>query len=211
MAIDLECESRAFDPRANRRRRARAGGTSLARSGGGGHVMATFSSPGPFSRFTFGRPIAYDAREVRVASRPLTSLASRIMLGAIFMVSGIAKLVDPEGAIGYMNAQGVPAAGTLVYIAGLAEIAGAASLMTGFLTRIGALGLIVFLAITTGYFHDFWNLADPERKTQMVQFMKNLAIAGGLMLVVAEGAGRYSLDALLSRGAGKVDGVLRSS
>jgi putative oxidoreductase len=156
--------------------------------------------PGPLARFAFGRPISYDARSAHVASRPLTLLVGRILLGAIFMVSGIAKLVDPGGAVGYMNQQGVPAADVLVYVAGLAEVAGGLSIISGFLTRVGAIGLVVFLAITIGYFHDFWNLADPERKTQMVQFMKDLSIIGGLLLLVAEGAGRYSLDALVMRG-----------
>jgi putative oxidoreductase len=173
--------------------------------------MATITTPGPLTRFTFGRPTVYDVRELRVASRPMTMLIARVFIGSIFMMSGIAKLVDPGGAIGYMTAQGVPSPGVLVYVAGLAEIAGGASIILGFLSRIGALGLIAFLAITTWYFHDFWNLADPERKTQMVQFMKNLAITGGLLLLVAEGAGRYSLDTLLRRGAGNVEGVPRRS
>lgn len=166
--------------------------------------MATFTHPGPLSRLAFGRPVALDPADVRVASRPLTSLVARCFLGAIFLVSGFAKLYDPAGSVEYMVSHGVPAPGTLVYIAGLAEIAGALSIMSGFLTRLGAIGLVAFLVITTWYFHDFWNLVEPERKTQMVQCMKNLAVSGGLLLLVAEGAGRYSLDAAITaRGAAR--------
>lgn len=113
------------------------------------------------------------------------------------MVSGVAKLTDPEGAIGYMQSVGIPSAGVLVWIAGLAELAGGLAIATGFLARIAAAGLVVFLVITTYAFHDFWNLAGAERQTQMVQFMKNLAILGGLGLIFAYGPGRYSIDGKL--------------
>ncbi|HEY5949875.1 MAG TPA: DoxX family protein [Kofleriaceae bacterium] len=123
-----------------------------------------------------------------------TALVGRILIAAIFIVSGIAKLTDPAGASGYMTHVGIGNAGTLVYVAGIAELAGGLSLLFGFLTRIGAMGLILLLAIITLYFHNFWALPEPESKTQMVQFMKNLAIMGGLFMVVAMGPGRFSLD-----------------
>jgi putative oxidoreductase len=120
-------------------------------------------------------------------------------MSAIFIVSGIAKLTDPASATGYMNMVGVPNADTLVYVAGAAELAGGLSLLFGFLTRIGAMGLVLLLAIINLYFHNFWALPEPESKMQMVQFMKNLSIMGGLFMVIAMGPGRYSIDARLRR------------
>jgi putative oxidoreductase len=152
--------------------------------------------PSIAERIVYGRP--YDAvaddTAVPVVARPGTALVGRILIAAIFILSGIAKLTDPAGAAGYMQHVGIPNPGTLVYIAGLAELAGGLSLVFGFLTRLGAIGLFVYLVITTLYFHNFWALPEPEAKTQMVQFMKNLSIMGGLFMVIAMGPGRFSLD-----------------
>ena len=130
-----------------------------------------------------------------VASQPTVVLIARICLGAIFLMSGAAKLFDTAGTVQHMVAAGIPAAGTLVYVAAIAEICGALAIMTGFLTRLGAAGLVVFLAITTVAFHHFWTLGGDEQKAQMINFMKNLAIIGGLGMLVATGAGRCSIDA----------------
>jgi putative oxidoreductase len=138
-----------------------------------------------------------------VKTRHLTALVARIALSAIFLVSGWTKLSDPAATVGYMNAMGVPEPNTLVYVAGMAEILGGLSILFGFMTRIGALGLFAFLIVTGFYFHDFWNLTGADAKTQMVQFMKNLSIMGGLLMIVASGAGRYSLDAIV-RGGGPI-------
>ncbi len=151
-------------------------------------------------RIAFGRPVdpAIDLT-THVAPRPTWMLVGRVLLASIFLLSGFAKLTDPAGAVGYMEAQGIPSAYALAIIAGLAEILGGLALLFGFLTRIGAFGLMLFLIPTTLIFHDFWTLEGMEAKTQMVSFMKNLGILGGLALLVANGAGRYSIDARLRR------------
>jgi putative oxidoreductase len=156
------------------------------------HVHA----PSRLERFAFGRPEdpARDPAIVHVATRSTSALIGRILLGAIFLVSGIAKITDPSGTIAHMEGAGIPAAGLLAWVAGFAEIAGGLSLMFGFLARLGALGLILFMIPTTLLFHDFWNYAGAERLSQMANFMKNLAIIGGLLLLFAHGPGRYSLD-----------------
>jgi putative oxidoreductase len=87
----------------------------------------------------------------------------------------------------------------LVYVAGCAELFGGLALLFGFLTRIGAIGLFVFLIPTTLYFHHFWNMTGPDAKAQMVNFMKNLAIMGGLLAIYAWGPGRYSIDGRIRR------------
>jgi putative oxidoreductase len=153
-------------------------------------------------RLVFGRPEDPDIGDpllIHLASRPSTALIGRILIALIFAVSGIAKLLDPVGAVAHMQSVGIPYAEDLVYVAGVAEILGALSLLTGFLTRIGALGLILFLIPTTLYFHAFWNYSGQEQVSQMANFMKNVGIMGGLALIVAYGAGRFSLDYAMRR------------
>jgi putative oxidoreductase len=152
-------------------------------------------------RIAFGRPEDpdRDPEVIHVVPRPTAALIGRILIAAIFITSGIAKVVDPAGAVGYMKAVGIPQPDVLVWVAALAEILGGLAVLFGFLTRVAALGLLVFLAVTTLCFHAFWNLEGAEQKTQMVNFMKNLAIGGGLMMLIANGAGRYSADYALRR------------
>ncbi|MDX2087482.1 MAG: DoxX family protein [Kofleriaceae bacterium] len=132
------------------------------------------------------------------AGRSAVVLLSRILLSAIFLASGVAKLLDLSGAAGHLSAQGVSHAKWLVLLAGLAEIAGGLSLVFGFLTRLGAAGLFLFLSVTTYLFHHFWDVGADQRVMQMSQFFKNLAIMGGLGMLVAFGPGRFSLDRKLS-------------
>ena len=152
-------------------------------------------------RLAYGHPLdpVVEDTVVHTAPRSTAALVGRVLLCAIFLVSGIAKITDPAGAMGYMTKVGIPNADVLVYVAGAAEILGGLALLFGFLARVGAAGLIVYLAITTFFFHNFWALPPDQAKTQMVQFMKNLSIIGGLAMVVAFGPGRFSIDALLRR------------
>jgi putative oxidoreductase len=157
--------------------------------------------PSIAERFTWGRPYDPVAGDTVVPTVPrsTTALVGRILMSAIFIVSGFAKLTDPAGASGYMSGVGIGNADTLVYVAGAAELAGGLAVLFGFLSRIAAIGLIVLLAIIQFYFHNFWALPEPDAKMQMVQFMKNLSIMGGLFMIVAMGPGRYSIDERLRR------------
>ena len=152
-------------------------------------------------RFVYGRPVDSESEyeDVRVARRPLTVLMGRIFLGAILVLSGIMKLVNYEGTVAHMQAAGIPGASALAPIAGVAEILGGAAVIFGLFARLGAMGLLVFMVITTLVFHAFWNYEGAEQTTQTINFMKNLAIMGGLLLLVGHGPSRYSLDASLRR------------
>jgi putative oxidoreductase len=146
-------------------------------------------------RIAFGSPVdPADDTVVRVGQRPMTALIGRLLIASIFLVSGIAKLTNTEETVAHMTSAGIPAAHTLALIAGVAEVAGALSLIFGFLTRLGALGLFLFMIPTTLVFHGFWNFEGAEQKMQMVNFMKNLGIMGGLAAIVAFGPSRYSVD-----------------
>ena|SRR5687768_8271456 len=153
-------------------------------------------SAGIAERLTFGRPVdpVVDDTPVRVADRPATALVGRILIGAIFVMSGIAKLTNTEETVAHMTSAGIPMAHTLAIVAGVAEVAGGLALVFGLLTRLAALGLILFMIPTTLIFHAFWTFEGAEQKMQMINFMKNLAIIGGLATVFAFGPSRYSVD-----------------
>jgi putative oxidoreductase len=118
---------------------------------------------------------------------PLAGLAGRILLAQIFVISGLAKF--PNGAeMGARLADaGLP--GFLIYVAGAFELLAGIAIILGFQTRLAALGLSGFCVLTAIMFHN--NFAD---QTQVVMFLKNIALAGGLLLLVRDGAGAYSLE-----------------
>ncbi|MGN6110424.1 MAG: DoxX family protein [Kofleriaceae bacterium] len=151
-------------------------------------------------RIAFGRPLDPDAEpEIALTPRPTTALIGRILIGTIFVVSGLGKLTHLDQTAGFMASVGIPSPHGLAILAGLAELLGGLSLVFGLLSRLGALGLMLFLIPTTLLFHNFWRFSGPEQQTQLVNFLKNLAIFGGLLLMFAYGPGRYSLDARMRR------------
>jgi putative oxidoreductase len=114
-------------------------------------------------------------------------LAARLLLGGMFLVAGYSKIGSYAGTQGYMEAMGVP--GIVLPLVILLEIGGGLALILGFQTRLAAVALAVFTVIAGLLFHGG---ADPM---QQIMFMKNLAIAGGLLAFTVFGAGRASLDA----------------
>ena len=122
-----------------------------------------------------------------------TILVGRILIAAIFLMSGLSKIADPQGTQQYMQAMGMTWATTLFYVGAIViEVGGGLSLLLGYWTRAGAIALILFMIPTTLIFHT--NFADQN---QMIHFLKNLAMFGGLFYVTAYGAGPVSLDARL--------------
>jgi putative oxidoreductase len=118
---------------------------------------------------------------------PYLHLAGRILLALIFILSGIGKIPDPAGTAGYMESMGVP--GILVWPTILLEILGGIAIVLGFQTRIAAFALAIFTIAAAVIFHS--NFAD---QMQMIMFLKNLAIAGGLLLLAASGALSFGVD-----------------
>lgn len=158
-----------------------------------------------FERIAFGR--TSERPGVQVNLRPTTLLVGRIMLGLIFVASGVLKLADWSGTIAFMTENGIKAVpGLFLAAAALVEIIGGLSVMGGVLARIGAAILFVYLIPTTLIFHDFWNLEGAAAGAQMTSFLKNVAIMGGLLVLMSCGAGRISVDRRLearSRPAGR--------
>lgn len=117
------------------------------------------------------------------------ALLGRIFLVLIFVMSGLSKISNPQATQQYMEAMGMPMTGLFLIGAIFLELVGVASLLLGYWTRLGATMLIIFMIPTTLIFHT--NFSDP---VQLIMFMKNLSMIGGLLVVLAFGPGKLSVD-----------------
>jgi putative oxidoreductase len=116
----------------------------------------------------------------------------RALIATVFLLSGISKLMAPAMTISYIQAVGLPLPIIAYGAAVLVEIVGGLALVVGFQTRLLALALAGFSVITAVAFHA--NLTDQN---QFIHFFKNVAMAGGLLQVLAFGAGPLSIDGRL--------------
>ena len=117
----------------------------------------------------------------------LTGLAGRILLVVAFLLSGLGKLGAYSATAAYMSSAGVP--GALLPLVIITELGGALAIIVGWKTRTVALLLAGFCFLTAITFHR--HFADQN---QMIHFLKNLSIAGGFLLLVANGPGPLSID-----------------
>jgi uncharacterized membrane protein YphA (DoxX/SURF4 family) len=116
-------------------------------------------------------------------------LIGRILLALIFLKSGMGKIENFQGTAQYMASYGMPYTNFFLVGAIFFELVGSITIILGFFTRFGAALLLIFLIPTTLIFHNIF--VDPK---MMVHFMKNVSMFGGLLIVLASGAGRFSLD-----------------
>ncbi|MES2488163.1 MAG: DoxX family protein [Pseudomonadota bacterium] len=114
-------------------------------------------------------------------------LTGRILMAAIFVLAGASKITAYAGTQQYMAAMGVP--GALLPLVIALELGGGLLLVAGFQTRLIALALAGFSVASAALFHN--NLGD---QTQFIMFFKNVAMAGGFLIIAAHGPGAYSLD-----------------
>jgi putative oxidoreductase len=117
-------------------------------------------------------------------------LVGRVLLAAIFILAGFDKLADISGTAAYFGMYNLPAPSLLAVVSGLVELLGGLAVLAGFQTRIAAFGLAVFCVLTALIAHMDW--ADIN---QLIHFQKNLAMAGGFLVLGAYGAGALSVDA----------------
>ncbi|MGM8886520.1 DoxX family protein [Psychrobacter sp. 1U2] len=117
----------------------------------------------------------------------ISMLLGRVFLSLIFIVSGFNKITDYAGTQGYMESMGVPA--LMLPLVIILELFGGIAILIGFKTRIVAILFIGFNVISALLFH-----SDFGDQTQMTMFVKNIAIAGGFLMLFAHGAGAYSVD-----------------
>jgi putative oxidoreductase len=120
----------------------------------------------------------------------LVPLVGRGMISAIFLLSGLSKIAAPAMTIGYIQSVGLPMPSVAFGLSVFVELAGGLALLLGYRTRAVAAVLALFSLVTAAVFHNA--LGDQN---QFIHFFKNIAMAGGLLHVVAFGGGRISLDA----------------
>jgi putative oxidoreductase len=128
------------------------------------------------------------------ASSDALSLIGRILLAVLFLVSGFGKVGGFEGLIGAIASKGFPMPQVFAVATIVIELGAGLMLVFGWKARWAAFLLAVFTAIITYFFHNFWAAPEAEKVMQQIQFMKNLTIIGGLLLVMAFGPGRLSID-----------------
>lgn len=124
-----------------------------------------------------------------VSGTAVLPLVGRIAIAAIFLLSGLNKLAAPAGTIAYIQSAGLPFPPLAFGVSAAVEVLGSIALILGFRTRITATIMALFTLATALSFHT--NFTDQN---QFIHFWKNIAMAGGLLQVIAFGAGRYSLD-----------------
>lgn len=122
------------------------------------------------------------------ATRNYIPLIARILLSALFLISGINKILQPAATQGYMASVGMPLTGLFLVAAIALEIGGGLSVLLGYQARWGAAALILFTVVATLIFHT--NLSD---QIQQIMFLKNIAIIGGLLMIVQYGSGTIAL------------------
>lgn len=133
--------------------------------------------------------IALETRRAAATTSDLLAATGRVLLAAIFVLSGVSKLADPAGTIAYITSAGLPAPSLAYGVAVIVELVGGLLLIAGFRTRIVASAIAAFSLAAAFGFHS--NLADQN---QFIHFFKNVAMAGGLLQVAAFGSGRFGFD-----------------
>ena len=123
------------------------------------------------------------------------ALIGRIMLAAMFVLFGFSKIGGFAGTAGYVASKGIPLPEVVTALVIALELGGGILLAIGFKARWMALALAVFCVIAAAIFHAFWTLPADKQMGDMINFWKNITIAGGMLMVFAFGPGAWSLDA----------------
>lgn len=126
--------------------------------------------------------------------QPFLFALGRSILGIFFLMAGVNKIGGFDGTAGYIASQGLPMAEVLAAATIVLEIGAGLALILGFKTRIAAFLLAGFTVLASVLFHAYWAMPAEQAYVQQLMFMKNIAIAGGLIFIVAAGAGGLSID-----------------
>jgi putative oxidoreductase len=122
------------------------------------------------------------------------ALIGRLLLTPMFLLSGYAKIGGFTGTAGAIASKGLPMSEALAIAALVVELVGGVMIVLGWKTRWAAVALAAFTAFASYFFHSFWAMPEAQQMTQQLFFMKNLAVIGGLLLLVAFGPGAWSVD-----------------
>jgi putative oxidoreductase len=125
---------------------------------------------------------------------PTFPLLARILIAPLFLIAGYNKLMAVAGTAGYFTKLGFPAPEIMVWVAIAIEIGGGLLLLIGWKTRWISWLLIAFVAVATFMAHRFWAVDAAQYANQLNNFLKNIAVIGGLLMLVAHGPGSASVD-----------------
>jgi len=129
------------------------------------------------------------------ASRDMAALIGRVLLVFLFISSGFNKIFGFQGTEAALASKDVPLPAIATTIAIIVECAGGAMIAFGWKARWAALAVAAFTLVATILFHNFWAMTDPEAiSSNKINFLKNVAVIGGLLLIFSFGPGRYSLE-----------------
>ena len=126
--------------------------------------------------------------------RDVAALLGRVALALIFVISGFRKITTVAATSGYIASKGLPMPDALAVAAIVIELGAGLLLIIGWKTRWAALLIAFFLIVITPIFHAFWSVPADQMMMQQSQFLKNLAILGGMLMLYVAGPGRFSVD-----------------
>lgn len=127
---------------------------------------------------------------------PLPAIG-RILLALIFVLAGISKLGTIAATVAHMASHGIPYSNDLVWGAVALELGGGILLILGLFTRLVAAAFFFYLLALAVIFHAYWTMTGAAAHSQHADFFQHLAMMGGMLYVVAFGAGPYSVDSLI--------------
>ena len=127
-------------------------------------------------------------------SNDVVILLARILLMVLFVLFGWSKLTGFSGTVAYMASEGVPLPTLVAVVVVIMEFFVGLAILLGFYTRPLALLLALYTLGTALVGHHYWTMTGADQMANMINFYKNLAIIGGLLLLCVTGPGRYSLD-----------------
>ena len=122
------------------------------------------------------------------------ALVGRIAVAWLFVPAGWGKIMGFTGTAGYIASKGLPMPSVLATIAIVVELIGGLAVLAGYRTRLAAGALAVFTLVAALFFHNFWAMPAEQQMINSLMFNKNIAIFGGLLFLVAFGAGGLSVD-----------------
>ncbi len=130
------------------------------------------------------------------SSSSVVPLIGRILISPIFIIAGIAKIVNFSTITGYAAGAHLPLPAVAIACAAAIQLLGGLAILVGFRAKFAAWIVFLFLIPATLVLHNFWAMAGPERTVNIGHFETNLAIMGGLLILAAFGPGAYSVDSV---------------
>ena len=121
-------------------------------------------------------------------------LVGRILIALIFVASGAGKIAGFDGTVGYIASKGLPLPQLAAIAAIFVELGGGLAVILGWKARWAAAAMLIFTASAAVIFHNFWGVPADQAQNQMIHFMKNISMMGGLLFVIIHGSGALSLD-----------------